>query len=104
MHRHDYDHVLRVAAGVVSGAAIGAGLALLFAPRTGRALRSELGESVDGLRSAAATRDETLATRAGGAAAGLQQTVGSAAHAREARARSVAQSATRRSRGEEPAA
>ena len=103
MYRNDYDHARRVAAGIVSGAVIGAGLALLFAPKSGRVLRSELGESVDGLRTAAANRYETLAARAGDTVASLQQTVGSTAHAIEARARSVAQSATRRARGEDPA-
>lgn len=104
MYRNDYDNARRVAAGIVSGALIGAGLALLFAPKSGRVLRSELGESMDGLRTAAANRYETLASRAGGAVASLQETVGTAAHALEARARSVAQSTTRRARGEAPVA
>jgi gas vesicle protein len=103
MHRN-YDHARRMAAGIAWGAVIGAGLALLFAPRSGRQLRSEFGASVDGLRTAATTRYEAMAARAGGAVANLQQTVGSAARALEARARSVAQSTSRRGRGAEPAA
>ena len=43
---------------LVLGAALGAGLALLFAPKTGKELRRELGRGLRGVRDLA---DETLA-------------------------------------------
>lgn len=42
---------------LVVGAALGAGLALLFAPKSGRELRRELGRGIKGMRELA---DETL--------------------------------------------
>ncbi|MFN0180639.1 MAG: YtxH domain-containing protein [Gemmatimonadales bacterium] len=42
---------------LVVGAALGAGLALLFAPKTGKELRRELGRGIKGIRDLA---DETL--------------------------------------------
>lgn len=43
---------------LVVGAALGAGLALLFAPKTGKELRRELGKGIRGIRDLA---DETIA-------------------------------------------
>ena len=42
---------------LVVGAALGAGLALLFAPKTGKELRRELGKGIRGIRDLA---DETI--------------------------------------------
>lgn len=79
--------------GVLSGAVIGAGLALLFAPKAGSALRSEIAESVDSLRDAITTRYEDLARRAGVEIENLHETVDTAAEAIESRARATVQAA-----------
>lgn len=90
------------AMGVISGAVVGAGLALLFAPKAGRALRSDLAESMDALRSAIADRYETLAARAGVEIDNLSATVETAADALEARAKAAVDTAARRARSVEP--
>lgn len=52
------------AAGAVTGAALGAGLALLFAPRSGAATRTTIGESVDAARQALGERGRQVAAAA----------------------------------------
>jgi gas vesicle protein len=59
------------------GAAIGAGLALLFAPRSGRELRRELGEGVQRLRSAAEDTVRQLQDSVSGTIEDLREEVSS---------------------------
>ena len=53
------------AAGIVTGALVGAGLALLFAPKAGTELRGDLNDSLGSLRDAVARRYRALADMAG---------------------------------------
>lgn len=98
MYRNRNDDGSGFVLGMLSGAIVGAGLALLFAPKAGRQLRTDLAESVDGLRSAIADRYAELADRAGVEIDNLQETVESAAEAIETRAKSAVQTATRKAR------
>jgi gas vesicle protein len=54
----------RVALALAAGAAVGAGVALLYAPKAGTALRGELRESVGHLNGAVSQRYHRLADRA----------------------------------------
>ena len=72
---------------VVSGALIGAGVALLFAPKAGHVLRGDVAASMSALRDAIAARYETLAERAGISFDSLQATVEGAVEAVEAHAK-----------------
>ena len=83
------DRGAAVTIAVVSGALIGAGVALLFAPKAGHALRSDVAASVGGLREAIAARYETLAARSGVSLDSLQSMVESAVEAVEAHAKSA---------------
>lgn len=65
MYHEHQDSNAGFAAGVITGALVGAGLALLLAPKSGAALRDELGESWTSLRDAVARRYRDLAERAG---------------------------------------
>ena len=65
MYRTERDHTAGFTIGVISGAVVGAGLALLFAPKSGAAFRSNIAESVEPLRAAIAKRYQDLADRAG---------------------------------------
>lgn len=56
-------------AGLLMGAAIGAGLALLFAPKKGSELRSQLAESARKARESARDAYRQAAEKAGGATA-----------------------------------
>ena len=49
MYRNDRDTGAGFAVGVISGAVVGAGLALLFAPKSGTALRADIAGSVDAI-------------------------------------------------------
>ena len=82
--------------GVISGAVIGAGVALLFAPKAGRVLRDDLAASVGGVRDAIAARYEALAARAGVELDSLHDTVEGAVEAVEARAKDALNAAGRR--------
>ena len=53
------------AAGIITGALVGAGLALLFAPKAGTELRGDLNDSLGSLRDAVARRYRALADMAG---------------------------------------
>lgn len=104
MYRTHRDHSAGFALGVISGAAVGAGLALLFAPKAGSALRSNIAESMEPLRAAIARRYQDLAARAGVEIDNLHETVDSAAEVLETRARTAVQSAARKLRSVEPSA
>jgi gas vesicle protein len=64
------------AMGVLLGAAVGAGLALLFAPKPGAQLRGDLGRSMTTLRDGAARRLRTAADRTSAGLSGLSASVG----------------------------
>jgi gas vesicle protein len=64
-YRERDSHAAGFTAGVVTGALVGAGLALLFAPRAGSELRGEMGQSWNSLRDAVGRRYRDLADRAG---------------------------------------
>lgn len=102
MYRTERDHSMGFTLGVISGAVIGAGLALLYAPKAGSALRSDLAESMDSLRSAIANRYQDLAARAGVEIENLHETVDTAADVLESRAKAAVQSAARKLHPVEP--
>jgi gas vesicle protein len=81
-------------AGVVTGALIGAGLALLFAPKAGAELRHDLNGSMSAVRDAVARRYQALAEMAGVELENLDERVDRAAEAIESSAREVLDSAT----------
>ncbi len=85
--------------GVISGAVIGAGVALLFAPKAGRVLRDDIAASAGGVRAAIAARYEALAARAGVELDSLHHTVEGAVEAVEARAKDALDAVGRRSPG-----
>lgn len=95
MNRHDSDSSAALMLPILAAAAIGAGLALLFAPKSGQALRSDLGDSSDAVRAAVADRYQALAARAGVELDDLRATVAAATEALESRAQAVVQSASR---------
>ena len=82
------------AAGLVTGAMVGAGLALLFAPKAGAELRGELGESVTSVRDAVARRYHALAEMAGVELENLESHIDRAAASIESGAREVLDSAS----------
>ena len=89
--------------GLLAGAVMGAGVALLLAPKSGSDLRGEIGESVGSLRDAVNQRYRDIANRAGVTLDNLQDRVIRATEAFEAGARELvqsAQSAARQSRTE----
>ena len=84
--------------GLCAGALVGAGVALLLAPKAGADLRGDIGESVGSLRDAVNRRYRDLATRAGVTLDNLQDRVVRATEAFEAGARELVQSAQSASR------
>ena len=86
------------AAGLLTGAMVGAGLALLFAPKAGAELRGDLGESVTSVRDAVARRYHALAEMAGVELENLESHIDRAAASIETGAREVLDSATPRRR------
>jgi gas vesicle protein len=80
------------AAGLVAGAIVGAGMALLFS-RSGDALRGEMGESWNGVRNAVGRRYRALADRAGVELENIQEKVDRAADAVESAASEVVEAA-----------
>jgi gas vesicle protein len=104
MYRTERDHTAGFALGVISGAVVGAGLALLFAPKSGAALRSNIAESVEPLRSAIAKRYQDLADRAGVEIENLHETVDHATDVLEQRASDAVKTASRKLRSVDPTA
>ncbi len=80
--------------GFLSGAAVGAALALLFAPKTGQAMRQDLSDGVSNLRDAINGYVEQMAERAGVEMDHLKGAVDSATAAVEKRVSSVIDSAS----------
>lgn len=86
------------AAGVLTGAVMGAALGLLLAPRSGVALRRNINRSVGSLRDAVAGRYRELADRAGVELDNMQGTIERATEAVEHTARQIVESAAQRPR------
>lgn len=86
------------AAGVITGALVGAGIALLFAPKSGAALRDDLEESWMSLRDAVAHRYRELAERAGVELDNLQERIDQTAKAVESRAKELVDAAAAEAR------
>ena len=95
--RHD-DQNVGFGAGLITGAIVGAGLALLLAPKTGAALRDELGESWVSLRDAVGRRYRELAERAGVELDNLQERLDQTANAVETNASKLVDAADREAR------
>ena len=93
--RHEEDNTAGFAAGVLTGVFVGAGLALLLAPKSGAALRDELAESWTSLREAVGRRYTELAERAGVELDNLQERMDQTANVVESRATELVESATR---------
>jgi gas vesicle protein len=66
------------ALGMLAGVIVGAGVALLFAPKAGQELRQDLGESMGKLKDAAARRYRDVADKAGRATAEIRKLDGNA--------------------------
>jgi len=86
MYQRDRESRAGFTAGIVTGALVGAGVALLFAPRSGAELRGEMGESWSSLRDAVGRRYRDLADRAGVELGNLQDRIEQTARAVESRA------------------
>lgn len=101
MSLSDRDNGAGFAAGVLTGAIVGAGVALLLAPRSGAELREEVGESWNTLRDAVGRRYRELAQRAGVELDNIQEKIDQAANALELSASEVVEAAAsaRRSSG-----
>ncbi len=97
MYPHQ-DNNAGFAAGVITGALVGAGLALLLAPKSGAALRDELGESWMSLRDAVARRYRDLAERAGVELENFQERVDQTANAVESSAIKLVEAAAQEAR------
>jgi gas vesicle protein len=94
MYRDDRSHGF--ATGMLTGAMVGAGLALLFAPKAGAELRGDLNDSLTSVRDAVARRYQALAEMAGVEFDNLEERVDRATESIEASAREVLKSATPR--------
>ena len=86
------------ATGLITGAMVGAGLALLFAPKAGAELRGELNDTLSSMRDAVARRYQALAEMAGVELENLEERVDRATESVEASAREVLESAAPRRR------
>jgi gas vesicle protein len=81
-YAHESDGA-RVALAMLAGAAIGAGVALLYAPKAGAALRGDLGQSMGHLQDAVSARYQRLSERATAALEHAHDTAGRAVAAVE---------------------
>jgi gas vesicle protein len=98
MYERQEEHNEGFAAGLITGAIVGAGLALLLAPKSGAALRDELGESWITLRDAVGRRYRELAERAGVELDNLQERIDQTANAVESSASKLVDAAAREAR------
>jgi gas vesicle protein len=98
MHHAHQDNNAGFAVGVITGALVGAGLALLLAPKSGAALRDDLGESWTELRDAVARRYRDLADRAGVELDNLQERIDQTANAVESSATKLVEAAAHEAR------
>ncbi|MCC7126876.1 MAG: YtxH domain-containing protein [Acidobacteria bacterium] len=99
-HHRDRDSSAGFSTGLLAGAVVGAGLALLFAPKSGTELRDDISESVNSLRDAIGDRYRDLAERAGVELDNIQERVDRAAEQIESSARAVVETAAQRARRE----
>lgn len=98
MEQRESDRGAAFGMGILAGAVVGAGLALLFAPKAGTELRGELGQSMDTLRDAVTRRYRDVATRAGVEIGNLQANVERATDAVESMAQQAIETAADRVR------
>ncbi len=89
MSTYERENGAGFAVGALTGALVGAGLALLLAPKAGQELREDLGESLTSLRDAVAGRYRELAARAGVEIEHLEERVDAAAESIEVSAREL---------------
>ena len=82
--------------GVLMGAMVGAGVALLLAPKAGAELRGDLGESMTSVRDAVTRRYRELAHRAGVELDDLEAQAHDAAESFESSAREMLENAKQR--------
>jgi gas vesicle protein len=92
------EHERSFGSGMMVGVLVGAGVALLFAPKTGSQLRGDLSGSMSSMRDAIARRYRALADRAGVELENLDERVDQAAEAIESTARDVMEAAGRHRR------
>lgn len=104
MSYSERDNAAGFAAGLVTGAIVGAGVALILAPRSGAELREDVGESWITLRNAVGRRYRALADKAGVELENIQETIDQAADAIESSASAVVEAAAsaRRVTGRRP--
>jgi gas vesicle protein len=81
------------AVGLLTGAVVGAGIALLLAPKSGAALRDDLGDSWTQLRDAVGRRLRELADRAGVELENLQERIDQTAQSVESSASKLVEAA-----------
>ena len=98
MYQGQQDDNAGFAVGLITGAIVGAGLALLLAPKSGAALRDDLGESWTTLRDAVGRRYRDLAERAGVELDNLQERIGQTANAVESSATKLVEAAAHEAR------
>ena len=98
MHQGQQDDNAGFAVGLITGAIVGAGLALLLAPKSGAALRDDLGESWTTLRDAVGRRYRELAERAGVELDNLQERIDQTANAVESSATKLVEAAAQEAR------
>jgi gas vesicle protein len=98
MYERHEDHSAGFAAGIITGAIVGAGLALLLAPKTGAALRDELGDSWGSLRDAIGRRYRELSERTGIELDNLQERIDETANVVESTANRFVDAAAREAR------
>lgn len=98
MSRYEQENGSGFAIGAITGVIVGAGIALLLAPKAGAELRSGLSESMSSMRDAVARRYRELAERAGVEIEHLEEQVDAAAESFESSARSVLDSAAAKAR------
>ena len=99
MYQRERDAGTGFTMGLMAGAVVGAGVALLFAPKAGVELREDLGESMGTLREAVARHVRDLADRAGVDLDNLQASVDRATEAAETTASQMINSAAEQARG-----
>lgn len=96
MYENSRDNGSSFTTGVLMGALVGAGAALLFAPKAGSELREDLGESVSSVRDAVVRRYRELAQRAGVELEDLEAQAENAAQSFEASANEMLEKAKNR--------
>jgi gas vesicle protein len=93
MSYSERDNAAGFTAGLVAGAIVGAGVALILAPRSGAELREDVSESWMTLRDAVGRRYRALADRAGVELENMQEKIDQAAESIESGANAVVEAA-----------